>query len=146
MPFLEIVHDLTRMAEEAFAVPERPIRCIVDGDPGAVPATVATPLAVVLNELLQNTADHAFPEGEGGGEVVLGAAPGGRATSSSRSIDDGAGLPDGLRPRRSRRPRPVDRPDPRDARSCRARSRWRRRRRGQGTCVHIRVPIEDRPA
>ena len=34
VPFLEIVHDLTRMAEEAFAVPERPIRCIVEGDPG----------------------------------------------------------------------------------------------------------------
>ena len=66
MLFLDIVHDLTRMAEEAFAVPERPIRCVVEGDPGAVPATVAAPLAVVLNELLQNTADHAFPAGQGG--------------------------------------------------------------------------------
>ena len=36
-----------------------------------MPATVATPLAVVLNELLQNAADHAFPDGAGGGTVVL---------------------------------------------------------------------------
>jgi two-component sensor histidine kinase len=95
VPFLDIVRDLTRMTEEAFAVPERPIRCVVEGDPGAVPATVATPLAVVLNELLQNTADHAFPEGSGGGQVVL---------SLSRDDDelvvgvrdDGAGLPEGF--------------------------------------------------
>jgi two-component sensor histidine kinase len=95
VPFLEIVHDLTRMAEEAFAVPERPIRCVIDGDPGAVPATVATPLAVVLNELLQNAADHAFPEGEGGGEVVLYL----RRESSDlviEVVDNGKGLPEGF--------------------------------------------------
>ena len=38
---------------------------MVEGDPGAVPGDVATPLAVVLNELLQNAADHAFPGGRG---------------------------------------------------------------------------------
>jgi two-component sensor histidine kinase len=71
VPFLDIVNDLARMAQESFAVPDRPIRCTIQGDPGVVPAAVATPLAVVLNELLQNTADHAFPAGEGGGTVVL---------------------------------------------------------------------------
>ena len=29
--------------------------------PGSSPPTVATPLSVVLNELLQNAIDHAFP-------------------------------------------------------------------------------------
>jgi two-component sensor histidine kinase len=71
VPFLDIVGDLARMAQESFAVPDRPIRCTIQGDPGVVPAAVATPLAVVLNELLQNTADHAFPAGGGGGTVVL---------------------------------------------------------------------------
>jgi two-component sensor histidine kinase len=95
VPFLAIVHDVTRMAEEAFAIPERPIRCIVDGDPGAVPAAVATPLAVVLNELLQNTADHAFPVGEGGGEVVLTLRRDG--TDLVVEVrDDGAGLAPGF--------------------------------------------------
>jgi two-component system, sensor histidine kinase PdtaS len=89
------VHDLTRMAEEAFAVPERPIRCVVQGDPGAVPAAVATPLAVVLNELLQNTADHAFPAGQGGGKVVL--SLGHEANELVLHVtDDGAGLPEGF--------------------------------------------------
>jgi two-component sensor histidine kinase len=95
VPFLDIVGDLARMAEEAFAIPERPIRVSIDGDPGAVPATIATPLAVVLNELLQNTADHAFPEGEGGGEVVMAL----RRDDDTLVIavrDNGRGLPAGF--------------------------------------------------
>jgi two-component sensor histidine kinase len=95
VPFLDIVHDLTRMAEEAFADPERPIRCKVDGDPGAVPASVATPLAVVLNELLQNAANHAFPADEGGGTVVLSLRREGPELVVE-VIDDGEGLPDGF--------------------------------------------------
>jgi two-component sensor histidine kinase len=95
VPFLAIVNDLTRMAEEAFAVPERPIRCAVVGDPGAVPADVATPLAVVLNELLQNTADHAFPEGGGGGQVELAVHRDGPDLVVAVT-DDGVGLPEGF--------------------------------------------------
>jgi two-component sensor histidine kinase len=95
VPFLAIVHDLTRMAEEAFADPERPVRCKVDGDPGAVPATVATPLAVVLNELLQNAADHAFPAGKGGGTVVLSLRREGPELVVEVH-DDGEGLPEGF--------------------------------------------------
>ena len=92
VPFLEIVGDLTRMAQESFAVPDRPIRCTIDGDPGVVPSAVATPLAVVLNELLQNAADHAFPAGGGGGTVVLSL----RRDADELAIDvadDGVGLP-----------------------------------------------------
>ena len=32
---------------------------------------MATPLSVVLTELLQNAVDHGFPEGSGGGRVVV---------------------------------------------------------------------------
>ncbi len=93
VPFIDIVRDLTRMAEEAFSDPDRPIRCAVEGDPGLLPAQVATPLAVVLNELLQNTADHAFPAGEGGGVVTLRFA---RKPRELRVeiVDDGVGLPE----------------------------------------------------
>ena len=35
----------------------------VEGDAGKLPARVATPLAVVLTELLQNAVDHGYPEG-----------------------------------------------------------------------------------
>ena len=34
-----------------------------------LPATIATPLSVVLTELLQNAVDHGFPEGSAGGTV-----------------------------------------------------------------------------
>jgi two-component sensor histidine kinase len=92
VPFRQIVDDLTRMAEESFHDPERRIEAVVEGDPGVLPAIVATPMAVVLNELLQNTADHAFPAGGGGGRVVLGLRRDG-AELMVEVTDDGLGLP-----------------------------------------------------
>ena len=38
---------------------DRPVTFHVEGEAGVLPATVATPLSVVLNELLQNAIDHA---------------------------------------------------------------------------------------
>jgi two-component sensor histidine kinase len=97
VPFVEIVRPVCRMVEEAFHTPDRPVRCVVEGDAGNLPAQVATPLAVVLNELLQNAFDHAYPEGKDidAGEVVL------RLRRDSglldvQVVDDGAGLPDGF--------------------------------------------------
>ena len=55
--------------------PEHTIRFEVEGDAGELPGEVATPLAVVLNELMQNAVDHAFPEGATRGarvDVMLG--------------------------------------------------------------------------
>src|SRR5262249_15068938 len=39
-------------------------RFTVEGDAGDLPGEVATPLAVILNELMQNAVDHAFPRAE----------------------------------------------------------------------------------
>jgi two-component sensor histidine kinase len=85
------------MVEEAFHSPERPVRCRVDGDVGHLPAQVATPLAVVLNELLQNAFDHAYPEEKelDGGQVIVRLQRAG-GELIVRVIDDGAGLPDGF--------------------------------------------------
>ena len=41
--------------------PDRGLRFAVEGDAGELPGELATPLAVVLNELMQNAVDHAFP-------------------------------------------------------------------------------------
>ena len=97
VPFVEIVRPVCRMVEEAFATPERPVRCRVVGDAGNLPAQVATPLAVVLNELLQNAYDHAYPEGKDidSGEVVL-TLERGNGMLVVEVVDDGAGLPDGF--------------------------------------------------
>ena len=95
--FVEIVRPVCRMVEEAFHTPDRPVRCRVEGDAGNLPAQVATPLAVVLNELLQNAFDHAYPETKDfdSGEVVLELDRSEREIRV-RVIDDGAGLPDGF--------------------------------------------------
>jgi len=61
--FTEILRPLVQMVNEAVTSPDRRIEFEVTGDAGTLPAQVATPMAVVLTELLQNTADHAFPLG-----------------------------------------------------------------------------------
>ena len=97
VPFSEIVRPLVRMVEEGLLSPEHPITIEVDGDAGKLPARIATPLAVVLNELLQNTVDHAFPAAAGGehGHVLLTLDnDGGHLVV--RVVDDGVGLPPGF--------------------------------------------------
>lgn len=69
--FLEIVRPLLRLAEEGLQSPDRPVRFTVQGEGGRLPSTIATPLSVVLTELLQNAVDHGFPEGSDGGDVVV---------------------------------------------------------------------------
>ncbi len=59
--FTEILRPLVQMVTEAVSSPDRRIEFELVGDAGTLPAQVATPMAVVLTELLQNTADHAFP-------------------------------------------------------------------------------------
>ncbi len=94
VPFIEIVRPLTRMIEEALYTSERPVRVVVEGEAATLPAIIATPLAVVINELLQNAYDHAFPLGrfDGGGRVVLGLERD-DGELGVRLVDDGVGLP-----------------------------------------------------
>ena len=57
--------------------------------PACCPASVATPLAVVLNELLQNAVDHAFPAGGDGPTDGTGQVRAGATTTASSSVDGG---------------------------------------------------------
>ena len=59
--FIEVARALCRMVEEGLTDPNRPFRVTIDGDPETIPAAPATSLSVVMNELLQNAVDHAFP-------------------------------------------------------------------------------------
>jgi two-component system, sensor histidine kinase PdtaS len=102
--FGEIVRPLVRMVEEGLLSPDRPVRFRLEGDPGQLPARVATPLAVVLTELLQNAVDHAFGHGDGD-DPVDGRLEGNVTVSMDndgeeltiRVVDDGVGVPDGFR-------------------------------------------------
>ncbi len=89
--FLEIVRPLLRLAEEGLQSPDRPVRFTVQGDGGRLPSTIATPLSVVLTELLQNAVDHGFPEGSNGGDVVVQLNPN-EDQLNIRVINDGRGL------------------------------------------------------
>ena len=96
--FSEIVRPLARLVEETTSSPDHTIRFRVEGDAGELPGEVATPLAVVLNELMQNAVDHAFPEGEGP-EDGYDARIDVRLARSDGQVeievrDNGAGLPE----------------------------------------------------
>ncbi|MCX6537278.1 MAG: sensor histidine kinase [Actinobacteria bacterium] len=69
--FVEIVRPLLRLVEEGLQSTDRPVKFSVQGDGGRLPATIATPLSVVILELLQNAVDHGFPEGSAGGSVLV---------------------------------------------------------------------------
>jgi two-component sensor histidine kinase len=65
------------------------------GSFGSLPGVVATPLAMVLTELIQNAATHAY--GESGGTLTL-AVNRIRDRIRLRVSDDGTGLPEGFDP------------------------------------------------
>ncbi len=95
--FIEIVRPLLRLVEDSLQSPDRPVSFVVHGDGGRVPATVATPLSVVLTELLQNAVDHGFREGlTGKGSVAVQLSHETDADDHVvlcvRVIDNGAGL------------------------------------------------------
>ncbi|WP_026424470.1 sensor histidine kinase [Actinokineospora inagensis] len=76
------------------AVAESHVQVRKDGQFGVVAAETATPLVMVLTELIQNAVEHAFPPGSSGSVVVS-------ATRSARWLDvlvadDGRGLPPGF--------------------------------------------------
>jgi len=89
--FIEIVRPLLRLAEESLQSPDRPVQFSLAGDGGRIPARVATPLSVVLTELMQNAVDHGFPEGGRGGRVVVSLANDGEHLRVT-VVDDGQGL------------------------------------------------------
>ena len=94
----DVASMLARTVQDSFTSPERPIRFEVHGDAGLVPSDVVTRLAVVLNELLQNTVDHAFPadlpfvEGRVGLVEILLSRDAEHIRMTVR--DDGVGMPD----------------------------------------------------
>ena len=93
--FVEIIRPITEMVEEALVSPDRPVRFTVVGEGPTLPANVASSLAVVLTELLQNAVEHGYPPGSEGGKVTIELE-----TAGSRLVvrvhDDGVGLPEGF--------------------------------------------------
>ena len=100
--FDDIVQPLVRVVQETVASPDTDLHFEVVGDAGTLPGDLATPLAVVLNELMQNAVDHAFPRVDGrvtGNVRVHLARNDGELVVDV--VDDGIGLPPGFSIERS---------------------------------------------
>ncbi|PZS06251.1 MAG: ATPase [Pseudonocardiales bacterium] len=93
VPADEIVDRLVGMVAEV-AGAERRVDLRRVGSFGELAAQLATPLAMVLTELMQNAVEHAFSDG-GRGQVIVTAA---RSPDELRVTvrDDGQGLPPGF--------------------------------------------------
>ena len=91
--FIEIVRPLIQLTQESLQSSDRPVRFEVRGDAGRLPATIATPLSVVILELLQNVVDHAFGEvrRDGAVRVFMQRDPDDDALHL-RVIDNGVGV------------------------------------------------------
>jgi two-component system, sensor histidine kinase PdtaS len=66
------------------------------GQFGELPAVAATPLVLVVTELLHNAAEHAFPDGSPGSIELVAERDGDDLVV--RVVDDGRGLPEGFDP------------------------------------------------
>ncbi|MDP8961720.1 MAG: PAS domain-containing sensor histidine kinase [Actinomycetota bacterium] len=92
--FDKVAQRLVDMLEAGLTDPDRPIRMTISGSAGELPAGIATPLALVLSELVQNSVEHGFPPngdpGCGGVEVILERRP---ASLLLTVRDNGVGVP-----------------------------------------------------
>lgn len=94
VPFDRIAQRIVDMLADGLVNPDTPVTFDVDGEAGELPAEVATPLALVVTELLQNSVEHAFV-GRDGGRIAMTfeRTP---ATLRLEIADDGIGLPEGF--------------------------------------------------
>ena len=77
------------------AAPVGPVRVTRDGSFGLLPGQWATPLSLVMTELIQNAIEHGLAMGARG-QVRIDVAREGRDDLTMRIVDDGAGLPEGF--------------------------------------------------
>ena len=106
VPFDEIIEDLVRVAMDSAHSLQRSVGFTADGDAGELPAEVATPLAVVLKEILQNAVEHAFEEAEDFGVQPPEGVVNLRLRNDGQVLevvvsDNGKGLPEGFAIERS---------------------------------------------
>jgi two-component sensor histidine kinase len=95
--FDEVVGRVAMMAGE-LSTPESPVTPALRGEFGMLPASVATPLALVLTELIQNALQHGFgrPNGAGRDDSLEVTAVRRSQQLTMTVADNGTGLPAGF--------------------------------------------------
>jgi two-component sensor histidine kinase len=89
--FRSYVDGLVRNLLTATGRVARPVRLSLDVEPVPLDLDVAIPCGLVVNELVSNALEHAFPADHAGALTVRFQCAGGRATLEVH--DDGVGLP-----------------------------------------------------
>jgi two-component system, sensor histidine kinase PdtaS len=100
VPFDGVADSVLALCAEV-AAPESSVHVRRRGTVGPLPAAVATALAMVLTELVQNAVEHGFPDGLSGTVEVRFSR--GADALSVEVVDDGRGLPEGFDARTSTR-------------------------------------------
>jgi two-component sensor histidine kinase len=95
----EMLERVAHTVTQTMAPPHLSLDVRIEGDDLRLPSQQATSLALVVNELLQNAMEHAFPS-RSRGQVVIVLALGAEALRVEVR-DDGVGLPEGFSPGRS---------------------------------------------
>ncbi|WP_028847705.1 sensor histidine kinase [Thermocrispum agreste] len=90
----QLLDRVLPMLSEVTTAGESPVELVREGSFGVVAADLATPLVMVLAELVQNAAEHAFERGKPG-RVTVRAARSARWLEVS-IVDEGRGLPPGF--------------------------------------------------
>jgi two-component sensor histidine kinase len=85
--------DRVSVAAAEVSAPDSLVRIRREGTFGVLPAEIATPLVMVLNELLVNAVDHGFKPGDDG-EVVVHVVKRSHRELRVTVADTGKGLPD----------------------------------------------------
>jgi two-component sensor histidine kinase len=91
--FDEVATRITAMVTQGLVRPDAPVRCVIEGRAGDLVSEVATPMSLILTELLQNAIEHAFADRGGTVRISFTRAAG---TLRLEVADDGAGLPEGF--------------------------------------------------
>ncbi len=107
VPFNDVIRPLVRVVEEGLQESghgSRPVRFSIEGSAGELPAEIATPLSIVLVELLQNAVEHGYPpvpetnQSDKGGSVRVRFDRTAGLDPQLRVVvrDDGCGFPPGF--------------------------------------------------
>ncbi|MDI6716316.1 MAG: histidine kinase N-terminal domain-containing protein [Actinomycetota bacterium] len=94
LDFREIAANITCMIKSGLIQPDKEIKINVEGMGGEIPSPIATSLALVLTELVQNAVKHAFT-GRATGNIVINLERQDNVLVMTIS-DDGIGLPKGF--------------------------------------------------
>ncbi len=88
--FDDVIKGVLHMLEDALGLIDQGVKTDVRGEVGELTAAVATPMSLVITELVQNAAEHAF--GEAGGTIRV-SFDRGEDSLHAEVEDDGIGIP-----------------------------------------------------